>query len=576
MEVAVILKRPEKKPGSGGRGESRTERLPRANRSDRTGFRFVGPVLIVCAVVAVLVAADYSMNAGKIYRGVSVGGIDLGGATPAEAEELIQERATGAVEEINLSGSEEFTFSAEEMGVDYNVEATVEEAFSVGREGGIFERLSERARGSWGTIVVEPDVDFQPEAARGQVEEIASELNAEPREAEVNIFGAEVEVIDSSEGYRMDVEETMESVSAAVDDMSGQAEIVGEVLTPELLTNEAERAAERVRGAMDGQLLISGAGERWTVPPDAIGASLDITTEGGDFQVSFDREAMRRNLAGVYDTIERPAVEAEYVVDGTNVSVTPSQEGRSIQSEEFLGAIENNIFTGLREHEVPIVVDRPELTTAQAEQMKPTEMLGEYSTNYMTYDDTPGRVTNLKIGSNAVDGKLVAPGEVFSFNAFAEQYEYEDAGAIIDGQVDEAEGGGLCQVSSTLYMAANNAGLEMVERHPHFAELPYIRPGFDATVWFGVLDMKFRNNTEGYLLVQEEVDTTSGEVYSAIYGVPQNVEVDMNSEKVGESTDSDGNAVTEWITYKTVSRDGRIEFDNVLHEDTYEYLAPAE
>ncbi len=539
-------------------------------------MKFVGPLLIVCAIVAVLVAVDYSMNAGKVYRGVSAGSVDLGGMNRDEAEDSIRENATGALREVNFTGPEEYSFSAEEMGIDYNVEATVGEAYAVGREGNVLERISERFQGMYGTVAVEPDVEFQPEMARERVEEIASELNAESGEAEVNIFGSEVEVIDSSEGYRMDVRATMDSVDAAVEDMSGEAEIVGETLTPELVTAEAERAAERARGAMDGQMVLTGADERWTVSPAAIGSSLEVTTGGGDFQVALDREAMMESLGNVYATVEQAPVEASYDVNGTEVSVAPGQEGRSIQSGEFMEDIESNIFGGQREYQVPIAVARPEMTTAEAEAMKPSELLGEYSTNYLTYDDTPGRVDNLKIGSNAVDGQLVAPGEVFSFNALAEQFEYEDAGAIIDGQVDEAEGGGLCQVSSTLYMAANYAGLEIVQRTPHFAELPYIQPGFDATVWFGAIDMQFRNTTDGYILIEETVNEQSGEVYSAIHGVPQDVAVEMESEQTLNTSDNKGNPVTEWATYKTVTRNGEVEFDGLYHTDRYEYLEPGE
>ena len=89
--------------------------------------------------------------------------------------------------------------------------------------------------------------------------------------------------------------------------------------------------------------------------------------------------------------------------------------------------------------------------------------------------------------------------------------DYNSTKVIIEGQEAKADGGGLCQVTSTLYMAANFAGLDVVERYPHNAQLPYIRPGLDATVWFGdgygngELDMKFENTTDGYLLIQQYV-----------------------------------------------------------------------
>lgn len=225
---------------------------------------------------------------------------------------------------------------------------------------------------------------------------------------------------------------------------------------------------------------------------------------------------------------------------------------------------------------MPVVTDEPELTTAEAEELKPTNLLGSYKTNYLTYDDSPGRVENLKISSNAVDGTVLAPGEVFSFNELAAPLDYHETKVIVKGKVDTADGGGLCQVSSTLYMAASLAGLDVIERQPHYADLPYIRTGFDATVWFGAIDMKFKNTSGAYVLVREWVDESTGNVLAQIWGRPNDSEVRMSSRKVSTTKDDEGNPVTRWITYQKVTKNGEIVFDGVLHKDTYKYLKPAE
>jgi vancomycin resistance protein YoaR len=139
---------------------------------------------------------------------------------------------------------------------------------------------------------------------------------------------------------------------------------------------------------------------------------------------------------------------------------------------------------------------------------------------------------------------------------------------IVEGKEDKADGGGLCQVSSTLYMAANYAGLEIEERHPHHAQLPYIRPGFDATVWFGgpasrPLDMKFKNDTEGYLLLREYV-ADDGFIYAEIWGQPTGEEVEMSSEPEYVGPD-----YSKWTTYKKVTENGEVVFDDVFHKDVY-------
>lgn len=543
--------------------------------SKKGGRSIAGPIIIACAVIAMIVAADYWMNAGKIYRGVEVGTIALGGKTPAQAEEIITERTTGALKEIKLSGPEEFSRTAGEMGVDFNVARTVDQAYAVGREGNLLDRLGERFEALYSDITIPPDVDYQPEKARVQVENLASRLDEKPKDATMSIIGSNVEVAGSEEGYKTNVAATMESVDGAVADMTGEAEIVGDVLKPQVDTSAAEEAGAKAREAMSGEMVVSAEGQKWTVTPAAIGAALDVTQKGGEYQVSMNKDRMRDNLATVYAALTVEPVEADYLVNGSDVTVQPGQIGMSVEDEKFLGAIENGIFEGERSYTVPVKKDKPELTTAEAERLKPTDLLGSYRTNYLTYDDSPGRIKNLEISSAAVNGTLLAPGEVFSFNALAEPLDYAETKVIVQGRVDTAEGGGLCQVSSTLYMAATLAGLDVIERKPHYAELPYIRPGFDATVWFGAIDLKFKNNSPGYVLVQEWVDE-QGYVNASIYGKPSGTEVDMSSEKVAEYDDSEGNPVTKWVTYQKVTKNGKVVFDDVLHTDTYKYLKPAE
>ena len=529
--------------------------------------RFVGPVLIVCAIVAMLVAGDYWLNSGKIYRGVEVGSVSLGGEKPTAAREIVRERALGALKEIELSGPEQFTRTAAEMGVNFNVGATVEKAYAVGREGNILERLQERLRATFVGITIPPDVDYRPAKARAEVEEIASRVNHEPREASVNIVGSEVEVVESREGYKLDSAATLASVDSAVDDVSGEAKLVGEVLKPEITTEEAEVAAEKARGALSEQVVLKADGKSWTLSPADIGSTLDITREDGKLQVDLSQARLADRLANVYADLTVEPVEAAYKIGSNGVVVKPSREGQNIESEKFLGTIEEGIFEGKREFQVPIEVNEPEFTTAEAEEMKPTELLGSYRTNYAMVEDPKGlRAENLEIASDAVSGTFLAPGEVFSMNETVQYLDYNETHVIINGQETTEEGGGLCQVTSTLYNAVNYAGLDVVERHPHATQLPYIRPGMDATVWFGALDMKFKNTSDGYVLLEEYV-SDDGYIYASVYGVPDKVEVKMRSESVYRTPDS-----AKWVTYMTRTENGEVTYDGELHTDTYDAL----
>jgi vancomycin resistance protein YoaR len=541
---------------NGGFGTTKT--FGRKRRS------IVGPILIACAVLAVLVAADHLLNSGRIYRGVEVGDVGLGGSTPAEAKQLVKERATGALKEIEFSGPEQFTRTSREMGVTFNVGPTVEKAYAVGREGNILERLGQRARALVLGVTVPPDVDYRSGKARAEVEEIASQVNHEPREASVRIVGSQVEVAESLDGYKLDVPATMGSVNGAIDDVSGQAKLVGDVLEPHVTTAEAETAAEKARKAVSEQLVFHAEGKTWTLSPADIGSSLDVTRKDGEIDIVLNRARIEERLANVYADLNVKPVEASYDFGPSGgIFVTQSKEGQKIEEDKFLGAIEDGLFDGKREYDVPIGVDKPTYTTAGLESMKPTELQGSYRTNFQaTTDQGQTRVENLKIASGAVSGTFVAPGETFSMLDHVAGLDYYQTHVIVNGVETLDEGGGLCQVTSTLYNAVLYAGLEITERTPHYSQLPYIRPGMDATVWYGGvgseddLDMKFKNTTDGYVLLEEYV-AGDGYIYANVYGVPDKVEVQMSSEPLYKEEDS-----SKWVTYYTRTDDGKVDYQD--------------
>lgn len=532
-------------------------------------WRIATVVMITAAALSLLVAFDSGIDSGKIHRGVSVGDIALGGKTPEEAGEILNKRSD-TLTEIRLAGDDtDVTLTARQLGLDLDIEKTVRDAYAVGREGIIFERLSGRFGGE-----VRPEISYDPETIRTSVLDLAGRKNVAPQSASVSIRNGRVAVKEASVGYTVDQKATIENVEDAVTDLTGQATVVGNEIEPEIRDQAAEEAARTAREAMSSTVTLTAGNREWSLSGEALGDSLTFEPGKERIEVGLDRDGLRRSLSEPFGVLTIQPVEADYEISGTEVSVIPGKIGQRVEEEKLFDAMSAGIFEGDHSYEIPVVEARPELTTTEAREMKPTTLLGEYSTNYLTYDDSPGRVNNLEIASEAVNDTMLAPGEVFSFNALAEPLDYYETKVIQRGRVDTAEGGGLCQVSSTLYMAVNLAGLEPIERQPHYAELPYIRPGFDATIWFGAIDFKFRNNNDSYVLVKEGIDRSTGEVYSQIWGKPNGREVEMSSEKVGEWDDAEGNPATKWVTYKTVTENGEVVQDGVFHTDTYKYLKP--
>jgi vancomycin resistance protein YoaR len=528
-------------------------------QGNRRGF--AGPIIIICAIIAILVAADFWLNSGKIHRGVEVGNVSLGGQTPAEARESVKNHVMGPLERIEFSGPEDFSRDSKDLGVRFNVARTVNQAYAVGREGNVLDRLSERLRASFGGATIPPDIDYKPELARSEVDEIATQVNEQPGEADVKVYGSEVEVSKSRDGYELNPAATMTSLDNAIGDMSGTVSLQGEVLDPDVTTAEAEKAADKAREALSGPVEITAKDdESWKIEPDKLGAALEVTKQDGTIDVSLDRDGLESALTPVYDDLTVKTVNASYDFDSDgDVMVKPAHFGREVESESLLDDIEGGIFDGQREYQVSTTVDKPTYTTAELQAKKPTELLGSYHTNYTaTSDKTQARINNLTTASRAISGTFLAPGEVFSMNDTVSGLDYEEGHVIVNNATSNALGGGLCQVTSTLYNAALYSGLSIVERHPHATQLPYIRPGMDATVWFGdqygngELDMKFKNTTDGYILLQEYV-SNDNYIYAEVYGVPSDVSVRMSSEPAYMGYDS-----SKWTTYYTKRENGKV------------------
>ena len=424
---------------------------PQAKGDKRAAWRrrrLTALAISACVLLVGGLVVDYSViNGDKIRRGVHSGEVDLGGMTKGEADEALTRHVSDKLGEIEL-GDGAATLTREELGVQVDAGSAVEEAYAVGRRGGIFQRFSDFA-GSYlgGGVGVTAAATYEPAAAREAIEGVASERNTDPKDAApVVTESGEVEVEPAAPGRTVDVDATLENLGRSLGGLSGEVALAEERKEPSVSTEEARASA-------------------------------------------------------------------------------------------------------------------------------PTELLGEYKTDY-AWDPDKGRQANLRMASAAVDNTMLAPGEEFSFAEQAGSLDYEEAKVFAEGGVSKEEGGGLCQVSSTLFMAANYAGLEITERNQHYAELPYITPGFDATVWFGEwqpLDMKFKNTTDGNVLVREFVDE-DGFLTAQILGQePTGRKVVMSAEKV-EQSPTEG---IKWVTYKKVTdENGEVISDGVIGESIYSFNPP--
>jgi hypothetical protein len=304
----------------------------------------------LCATAALLFVLDVALTSGEVRGGVRVGTVSLGGKTAMQAREVLKDELAGRVEGVRVSGPGNASFTARELGVTIDAVETADLAYAVGREGNVFDRLRARLDAALGGASVAPAVEYDPAVAREEVRE----LREEPIDAAVAVVGDHTEVREAKAGYGVDVEATVAGVIKAAEEGRDESKISGEEAEPDISTGEAEAAAKLAERAMSGPAVFFAGGEEWAFSPVEIGEALNVATEGGSVEVSLDEARMRAGLEGAYAELVEEPVEAGYVVEDGEVSVTESRTGKRIEEDRLFEPLETGLFEGRRTFEVPM------------------------------------------------------------------------------------------------------------------------------------------------------------------------------------------------------------------------------
>lgn len=216
---------------------------------------------------------------------------------------------------------------------------------------------------------------------------------------------------------------------------------------------------------------------------------------------------------------------------GDELTVVEGYNGKTLNVEKTIDKAKNSIAKG--ENLLPLVFDETEPKVKAEELRKKMNniktKIGSMTTSFAS--SSSGRATNVTLAAKALDGVVVAPGEILSFydkvGSATVAKGYQIATVFSGGKAVDGIGGGMCQVSSTLYNAALYANLEIVERHNHGLPVGYVKPSLDATVSSGVLDLKIKNTSGGYIYVRTTVANRNLTI--DIYGEEKKYDVELTS-----------------------------------------------
>jgi len=264
--------------------------------------------------------------------------------------------------------------------------------------------------------------------------------------------------------------------------------------------------------AMGSQL---GAFKRWYAGMWHVDRPLDPV-------LSLDQAVLQQYWQKEFGAAEKPARDASLEVNAAGqLEVTPSVDGYTVDFPLLAKDLVNPaVFAADASIEAPLRTVKPKVTTEQARGWGITGLVAEYTTNFNAAQTD--RDHNIATAAAKLDGQVLGPGEEFSFNQVVGPREadqgYRMANVIVGNKLESGLGGGVCQVSTTLYNAALLADLSVAQRSNHSIPVSYVPVGRDATVAYDYMDLKFKNVLDNYILIKTFVG--SGSLTVKIYGVP--------------------------------------------------------
>ncbi len=497
-------------------------------------------LFLLVGVIIILLSGGFNLlYAGKAYPGVSVLGAYVGGLNRQQALTAVQERLDDYERElISVSyGSTSLRLSPAKIDTKFDPEKAVDLALEYGRRGSWTTRLKVQLLALAGRPTNLAAYSYSDAKLAPYLQEIDRDISRPVVNASFNVSGTSVTVNEAQPGQRLNMGSLVLKLkehlaNADPEPISAPVTDIKPVIDTASLASVRPRAAQYV----DGPIRLSVSGREFVIKEDEIVTWLKLTRGvAHDFEQTLNLkdyqpvaplvslelneskiEAYVADLAKKTDVSGQNA--ALSITDGRATVFRPSQAGVVLDQPKAIESIKTALNGSLTARKVSLAVKvkKPDVTEDNLNELGIKELISEGISAFP--GSTPERLQNIRAGSARYNGVLLKPGEVFSFGELlgdvGPETGYLPSLVIIGTKIEKQYGGGLCQVSSTAYRAALNAGLPILERTNHsyavsYYTQPYGVPGVDATIYYPPVDFKFRNDTANYILIQTILEGSS-------------------------------------------------------------------
>jgi len=596
-------------------GQPGYTRQPRTNPLVQAFLAFSGGLVLFFLLILASVMVYDTRNAGKIYPGVSTAGLDLSGLSQAQAAALLAQHVDypdrGQI--VFKDGNNLWKATPRELGLYIDNETTAKAAYQVGRIGGPITRLADQLQTWYSKANIPPLMMFDQRVAYNYLTALASKVNRPIIEASVGVNGVDVVVNSGQVGRSMDVEAALQSLNEQLPKLTDAIIPLVVHETPPVIL-DASAQADLARKILSAPLTISvpnaakGDPGPWKFQPDDLAKMLviDRVTTGGNahYQIELDHTALSAFLERVAPKLERTPQNARFTFNDNTNKLELLQNaviGRNLDIDATIQDINTQISAGEHNLLLHVATTQPAVRDdATAKSLGIKELVSE-QTSYF-YGSSAERIHNIETAASRFHGVLVPPGAVFSMadtmGDVSLDNGYAEALIIYGDRTIQGVGGGVCQVSTTLFRTVFFGGYPIVERYPHAYRVGYYEQtasgghdsdlaGLDATVFVPMVDFKFKNDSSSWLLMETYVNGPGRSLTWKFYSTSDGRKVDWETSGVqnvvpapdpvyeensdlakGEIKQVDYSADGSDITIdRTVTRDGNVidEYTETTH-----------
>ena len=530
-------------------------------RATSTLFPQLTAVLLIGLALAMSLFLLLNLGASiafgnRVFPGVSLAGVSLSGLTQEQvAARVAQTAAYPETGRLTLTNNDQsWVVRPEELGFFLDPQSTAALALQTARSGRLKEVLLDRFNLLRGGIQLQPSFIYSQQQAVNYLTGLAAQINQPLREASLEIQGTDVIINNGQPGRALDIPTSLAAISAQVQLMQ-DATIPLVVLETQPVILDASAQGELARAILSQPFILttpalSGVSSReWQIDPATLAKMLAFqrVNDGATntLELVIDEPLMSVYLESLQEEINAEPENARFIFNDETLQLdlmTPSVTGRALDITNSIPAINTAIRNGERGAQLALDITDPAVSDQMTgADLGITELVGAYTSYFR--GSSADRVQNIQTASATFHGLLIPPGGVLSMAEVLGDITldngYAEALIILGDETIKGVGGGVCQVSTTLFRTVFYSGYPILERHAHAYRVGYYEQtvsghdtrlaGLDATVFVPLVDFRFQNDTPYWLLMETYVSTSNQSLTWKFYSTSDGREVDYST-----------------------------------------------